>query len=163
MPSGLGKQEERDVDIRRLTDHAGAEAVGIDLTQTVSSDIKAALNRAFVEHSVLVIRDQTLNPAQVLGAVEMFRIGIPPAQHALRDPGVPADPLHFQPGPLPRRYALHPRRGLAHGPLKRHAAAKSDGTACGDAAQTGVATRSSPTWQRPTLPCPWRCKTGSPA
>lgn len=60
------------MDIRRLTGHAGAEAVGIDLTQPVSAEAKATLNRAFVEHSVLVVRDQALTPAQVLTAVELF-------------------------------------------------------------------------------------------
>jgi taurine dioxygenase len=60
------------MDIRRLTGHAGAEAVGIDLTQPVSAATKTALNHAFVEHSVLVIRDQTLTPAQVLTAAELF-------------------------------------------------------------------------------------------
>jgi taurine dioxygenase len=60
------------MDIRRLTDHAGAEAVGIDLTQTVSEETKTELNRAFVEYSVLVVRDQSLNPDQVLAAVELF-------------------------------------------------------------------------------------------
>jgi taurine dioxygenase len=60
------------MEIRRLTNHAGAEAVGIDLTKPVSAETKAALNRAFVDHSVLVIREQSLNPAQVLAAVELF-------------------------------------------------------------------------------------------
>jgi taurine dioxygenase len=60
------------MDIRRLTGHAGAEAVGIDLTQPVSPETKIALNRAFVEHSVLVVRDQALTPAQVLTAVGLF-------------------------------------------------------------------------------------------
>jgi taurine dioxygenase len=60
------------MEIRRLTDHAGAEAVGIDLTQAVSEETKAALNQAFVEHSVLVVRDQSLKPDQVLAAVELF-------------------------------------------------------------------------------------------
>lgn len=60
------------MDIKRLTDHAGAEAVGIDLTQPVSAETKTALNRAFVEHSVLVVRDQSLSPGQVLAAVELF-------------------------------------------------------------------------------------------
>ncbi len=58
--------------IRRLTDHAGAEALGIDLTKPVSAETRTALNRAFIEHSVLVVRDQTLNPDQVLAAVELF-------------------------------------------------------------------------------------------
>ena len=60
------------MDIKRLTSHAGAEAVGIDLTRPVSAEAQAVLNRAFVDHSVLVIRDQALTPAQVLTAVELF-------------------------------------------------------------------------------------------
>jgi taurine dioxygenase len=58
--------------IRRLTDHVGAEAVGIDLTQPVPAETRAALNSAFVEHGVLVLRDQKLTPRQVLAAVELF-------------------------------------------------------------------------------------------
>jgi taurine dioxygenase len=60
------------VDIRRLTDHAGAEAIGVDLARPVSPETKAALNRAFVEHSVLVVRDQALTPQQVLSTAELF-------------------------------------------------------------------------------------------
>ena len=60
------------MEIRRLTDHAGAEAVGIDLTRPVSAATQAMLNRAFVEHGVLVVRDQSLTPDQVLAAVELF-------------------------------------------------------------------------------------------
>jgi taurine dioxygenase len=60
------------MEIRRLTGHAGAEAVGIDLTKPVSDETKVALNRAFVEHSVLVVRGQLLQPDQMLAAVELF-------------------------------------------------------------------------------------------
>lgn len=60
------------MDIRQLTQHSGAEAVGIDLTRPVSAEARIALNQAFVEHSVLVIREQSLSPAQVLTAVELF-------------------------------------------------------------------------------------------
>jgi taurine dioxygenase len=60
------------MDIRLLTDRTGAEVVGIDLTKPVRDDDKAALNRAFVQHSVLVMRDQSLTPPQVLAAVELF-------------------------------------------------------------------------------------------
>lgn len=60
------------MDIRRLTDHTGAEAIGIDLRHPVSSATQAALARAFVEHSVLVVRDQKLAPQDMLGAVELF-------------------------------------------------------------------------------------------
>jgi taurine dioxygenase len=60
------------VEIRRLSDGSGVEAVGIDLTKPVPDETRAALNRAFVEHSVLVIREQSLTPPQVLTAVELF-------------------------------------------------------------------------------------------
>jgi len=60
------------MEIRRLTDHAGAEAVGIDLSRPVSAETQAELNRAFVDHGVLVVRDQSLDPAQVLAAVQLF-------------------------------------------------------------------------------------------
>ena len=60
------------MDIRCLTSHTGAEAVGIDLTRPVSAKAKAALNEAFVTHGVLVIRDQALTPGQVLAAVQLF-------------------------------------------------------------------------------------------
>jgi taurine dioxygenase len=54
------------------THGTGAEVRGIDLTRPVAADEKAALNRAFVEHGVLAIRDQKLAPPQVLAAVELF-------------------------------------------------------------------------------------------
>jgi taurine dioxygenase len=60
------------MDIRRLTGHMGAEATGIDLSRPVPEETKTALNRAFVEHGVLVIREQTLTPAQMLDAVKLF-------------------------------------------------------------------------------------------
>src|ERR1700712_1954664 len=60
------------MEIRRLTGHTGAEVMGIDLTQPISAATQHALNRAFAEHSVLVIRDQRLTPPQVLTAVELF-------------------------------------------------------------------------------------------
>jgi len=60
------------MDIRRLTDRTGVEVVGVDLTRPVSAAAQTELNRAFVEHGVLVIRDQALTPAQMLTAVELF-------------------------------------------------------------------------------------------
>ncbi|MBV8170218.1 MAG: TauD/TfdA family dioxygenase, partial [Alphaproteobacteria bacterium] len=46
--------------------------LGIDLTRPVSEADRAAMNRAFVACSVLVIRNQTLKPAQVVEAVGLF-------------------------------------------------------------------------------------------
>jgi taurine dioxygenase len=60
------------MEIRGLSGHTGAEVVGIDLTRPVSAEARAALNAAFVRHGVLVVRDQTLAPAQMLGAAELF-------------------------------------------------------------------------------------------
>ena len=55
-----------------LSEHTGAEFRGLDLTQPVDAATRERLNRAFTEHSVLVFRDQTLTPAQVLAAVQLF-------------------------------------------------------------------------------------------
>jgi taurine dioxygenase len=58
--------------ITHLTSHTGAEVVGVDLTEPVDDALRDRLNRAFVEHSVLVFRDQHLSPHQLLSAVQLF-------------------------------------------------------------------------------------------
>jgi alpha-ketoglutarate-dependent taurine dioxygenase len=58
--------------ITGLTPHTGAEVVGVDLTEPVDDTLRDRLNRAFVEHSVLVFRDQHLSPHQLLHAVQLF-------------------------------------------------------------------------------------------
>lgn len=58
--------------IKPLSDALGAEATGIDLREDISEDSKAALNRAFSDHSVLAIRDQDLTPHEMLAAVQIF-------------------------------------------------------------------------------------------
>ncbi|HXB76418.1 MAG TPA: TauD/TfdA family dioxygenase, partial [Bradyrhizobium sp.] len=68
--------------IALLSEHTGAEVRGIDLTEPVDEAVQAGLNRAFVEHSVLVFRDQHLAPQQLLEAVGLF--GEPFAQHNSR-------------------------------------------------------------------------------
>ena len=68
--------------IAPLTDHTGAEVTGVDLGQPLGEPEQAALNRAFVEHSVLVVRDQHLTPQQVLSAVGLFGAIFP--QHNTR-------------------------------------------------------------------------------
>jgi taurine dioxygenase len=60
------------MDIRRLTVHTGAEVVGIDLGRSVPDETGATLNLAFIEHGVLVIRDQALTPARMLAVAERF-------------------------------------------------------------------------------------------
>ena len=58
--------------IAALSDHTGAEVLGIDLARPVDEADRAAFYRAFVYHSLLVFRDQQLTPHQLLAAVEMF-------------------------------------------------------------------------------------------
>jgi taurine dioxygenase len=79
------------MEIRVLTDpeaghrgnhRTGAEVRGLDLSRPPSPEIRDALNRAFVDHSVLAIRDQTLDPRQLLAAVQLFGAVFP--QHNTR-------------------------------------------------------------------------------
>jgi alpha-ketoglutarate-dependent taurine dioxygenase len=58
--------------ITPLSSHTGADVTGVDLTQPVDAALRERLNRAFVEHSVLVVRDQHLSPPQLLAAVQLF-------------------------------------------------------------------------------------------
>jgi alpha-ketoglutarate-dependent taurine dioxygenase len=58
--------------ITPLTSHTGAEVVGVDLVQPVDASLRDRLCRAFVQHSVLVFRNQRLSPRQLLDAVRLF-------------------------------------------------------------------------------------------
>lgn len=55
-----------------LSTHTGAEVRGIDLRTPLEPATREALSRAFVENSVLVIRDQRLSPHEMLAAVRQF-------------------------------------------------------------------------------------------
>ena len=55
--------------ITPLTPHnTGAEIRGLDLTKPVDPETRAALNRAFAQHHVLVVRDQKYEPADFIRA-----------------------------------------------------------------------------------------------
>ena len=58
--------------ITPLTDHTGAEVVGLDFTKPIDHEARAALNQAFVEHHVLVMRDQHFSPDAFMVAVQLF-------------------------------------------------------------------------------------------
>jgi taurine dioxygenase len=60
------------VTITRLSPHTGAEVRGADLTQPLPSSLRELLSRAFIAHSVLVIRDQRLDAPQFLAAMQNF-------------------------------------------------------------------------------------------
>ena len=68
--------------VTALSDHTGAEIRGIDLARPVDEADRAAFYRAFVDHSVLVFRDQHLTAHQLLAAVGMFGAVFP--QHNSR-------------------------------------------------------------------------------
>src|SRR5579864_6656925 len=58
--------------LRPLTEHTGLEVIGFDFTQTVDGETRAALNRAFIEGHVLVIRDQHFTPELFKAAAQLF-------------------------------------------------------------------------------------------
>jgi alpha-ketoglutarate-dependent taurine dioxygenase len=58
--------------ITPLTDHTGAEVTGLDFTQSIDTETRAALNRAFAERHVLVMRDQHFTPRQFKAAAQLF-------------------------------------------------------------------------------------------
>ncbi|MBT5110165.1 MAG: TauD/TfdA family dioxygenase [Rhodospirillaceae bacterium] len=60
------------ITITPLSDHTGAEVEGVDLSKPIDAEVRARLNKAFVDHSVLVMRDQTLSAPQMLDAVKLF-------------------------------------------------------------------------------------------
>ena len=55
-----------------LSPHTGAEMSGIDLSGPVDEQTRKGLNQAFLDHSVIAIRDQTLNASPFLEAMKIF-------------------------------------------------------------------------------------------
>ena len=55
-----------------LSEHTGVEAKGVDLSRPLDEETRSLLNQAFVKHSVLVIRDQTLTARQLHDVVQNF-------------------------------------------------------------------------------------------
>ncbi len=58
--------------ITPLTNHTGAEVRGVDLSGPIDTVTREALNRSFLDHAVLVFRDQSLSATELLGAVQNF-------------------------------------------------------------------------------------------
>jgi alpha-ketoglutarate-dependent taurine dioxygenase len=58
--------------ITPLTAHTGIEVTGLDFAQPIDPADRAVLRRAFVEHHVLVVRDQHFAPDQFTAAAELF-------------------------------------------------------------------------------------------
>ena len=62
----------RSFTIAPLTEHTGAEVTGLDFRRPIDAEIRAALNRAFVDRHVLVMRDQQFGPDEFKSAVQLF-------------------------------------------------------------------------------------------
>ena len=58
--------------IKPLTRTIGAEVTGVDLSKPVDDATRKALYDAWIEHAVLVIRDQHLTPPQFVDAARLF-------------------------------------------------------------------------------------------
>jgi len=58
--------------ITPLTDHTGAEVVGLDFTRPTDAETHAALRLAFAKHSVLVMRNQHFTPQQFKAVAQLF-------------------------------------------------------------------------------------------
>jgi taurine dioxygenase len=65
-----------------LSEHTGIEVVGVDLTRPVPDDLREKLYQAYLQWSVLVVRDQNFDPHQMLAAAKLF--GEPFPQHNTR-------------------------------------------------------------------------------
>ena len=72
-----------------LTGHTGAEVCGLDLTAPIDPETRQALNRAFADQHVLVIRDQSFTPPQFIAAVQLFGELQPHDKKELHVPGYP--------------------------------------------------------------------------
>ena len=55
-----------------LSKHTGVEVKGVDLSRSLDEGTRLVLNRAFVEHSVLVMRNQNLTATQLRDGVRNF-------------------------------------------------------------------------------------------
>lgn len=64
-------------EITPLSDALGAEIIGLDLSVPLDDDTFAALNRAFLEHQMLCIREQVLQPDNLVAFSRRFGEVVP--------------------------------------------------------------------------------------
>lgn len=81
-----------DIAVKRLTGSIGAEIRGVDLAGDGGGEAFAAIQQAFVNHSVLVFRHQTLTPEGLVAISERFG---PLEQHVLKQFALPENPNVF--------------------------------------------------------------------
>jgi taurine dioxygenase len=80
-----------DCDIRQLDSPFGAEVIGVDLRQPLDGNLATTINTTFVEHGVLVFREQSFaTPDQFLAAASNLGDPMPPVVATYRLPGYDA-------------------------------------------------------------------------
>ncbi|MCG8545009.1 MAG: TauD/TfdA family dioxygenase [Alphaproteobacteria bacterium] len=77
----------------------GAEVRGIDLSQPISDDVAAALRAAWLDHIVLLFRDQAMTPEQYLRAASVFGKPQVGASRAYFEKADKLDSMHTLPVP----------------------------------------------------------------
>ncbi|MGE5268631.1 MAG: TauD/TfdA dioxygenase family protein [Thiohalocapsa sp.] len=75
--------------ITPLTGHTGAEIRGLDLRREIDPETRAALNHAFAQFHVLVVRDQHYEPDDFLKAVQLWGELQPHDKKEMHVPGYP--------------------------------------------------------------------------
>ncbi len=80
------------LEVRRLGEALGAEAVGVDLSQSLSDTAFAAIRSAWLEHLVLVFRGQDLTDPQLLDFSRRFGDLDPPGPNPYGQPFLPEHP-----------------------------------------------------------------------
>jgi taurine dioxygenase len=76
--------------ITPLTEHTGAEVVGLDFRAPVDTETRNQLNRAFADHHVLVMRGQQFAPGEFVSATKIFGELLPHDKKERHVPGHPA-------------------------------------------------------------------------
>ena len=73
---------EQRLELRPLSGALGAEVIGIDLSQPLDDIAFAAVHAAFLDHLVLLFRDQQITPAQQIAFTRRFGAVEPHPLHA---------------------------------------------------------------------------------
>ena len=60
------------VSITPLSENIGVEVTGVDFSQPLPAADLADIKQALLDHLVMVVRDQSLDPKQLLAAVRLF-------------------------------------------------------------------------------------------
>ena len=121
--------------ITPLTPHnTGAEIRGLDLTKPVDPETRAALNRAFAQYHVLVVRDQKYEPADFIRAVQVWGELQP---HDKKDHHIPGFPeMYYVTNQDSSGEAHHPGRNVSQRSLEPSGAAEGDDPLSGGIAES---------------------------